>query len=111
MKKNISEKTLQDLEFATVLEQVSEFCISELGRNAVSDIQPIGDTEELFFELHLVNEYLASFENENRIPNHGFDNITESIKRLTIENSYLEPDAFLKIASVTETVNEQKKFP
>ncbi|CAL2083561.1 DNA mismatch repair protein MutS2 [Tenacibaculum sp. 190524A05c] len=110
MKKNISEKTLQDLEFATVLEQVSEFCISELGRNAVSDIQPIGDTEELFFELHLVNEYLASFENENRIPNHGFDNITESIKRLTIENSYLEPDAFLKIASVTETVNEQKKF-
>ncbi|CAL2083473.1 endonuclease MutS2 [Tenacibaculum sp. 190524A05c] len=110
MKKNISEKTLQDLEFATVLEQVSEFCISELGRNAVSDIQPIGDTEELFFELQLVNEYLASFENENRIPNHGFDNITESIKRLTIENSYLEPDAFLKIASVTETVNEQKKF-
>ncbi|CAL2076238.1 endonuclease MutS2 [Tenacibaculum sp. 190524A05c] len=110
MKKNISEKTLQDLEFATVLEQVSEFCISELGRNAVSNIQPIGDTEELFFELHLVNEYLASFENENRIPNHGFDNITESIKRLTIENSYLEPDAFLKIASVTETVNEQKKF-
>ena len=57
-----------------------------------------------------MNEYLASFENENRIPNHGFDNITESIKRLTIENSYLEPDAFLKIASVTETVNEQKKF-
>ncbi len=110
MKKSISEKTLQDLEFATVLEQVSEFCISELGRNAVSDIQPISDTEELFFELHLVNEYLASFENENRIPNHGFDNITESIKRLTIENSYLEPDAFLKIASVTETVNEQKKF-
>ncbi|AUC14708.1 DNA mismatch repair protein MutS [Tenacibaculum sp. SZ-18] len=110
MKKNISEKTLQDLEFATVLEQVSEFCISELGRNAVSNIAPYGDTEELFFELQLVNEYLASFQNENRIPNHGFDNITESIKRLNIENSYLEPEAYLKIASVSETVNEQKKF-
>lgn len=110
LKKNISEKTLQDLEFAKVLEQVSEFCISELGRNAVGTIEPYEDTEELFFELYLVNEYLASFQNENRIPNHGFDNITDSIKRLTIENSYLEPDAFLKIASVTETVNEQKKF-
>jgi len=27
--KNISEKTLQDLEFPTVLEHVAEYCISE----------------------------------------------------------------------------------
>ncbi|MFD0992095.1 endonuclease MutS2 [Tenacibaculum geojense] len=110
MKTNISEKTLQDLEFTTVLEQVSEFCISDLGRENVANIVPFTGKKQLFFELQLVNEYLASFENENRIPNHGFDNISEAIKRLAIENSYLEAEAYLKIASVSNTVNEQKKF-
>ncbi|WP_075343245.1 endonuclease MutS2 [Tenacibaculum agarivorans] len=110
MKHNISEKTLQDLEFNTVLQQVSEFSITSLGKENVLKITPIQTQEELLFELQLVNEYLSSFENENRIPNHGFDNITEYIKRLAIENSYLEPESFLKIATVTSTVNEQKKF-
>ncbi|SNR15511.1 endonuclease MutS2 [Tenacibaculum jejuense] len=110
MKHNISEKTLQDLEFNTVLQQVSEFSITSLGKEHVLKITPIQSQEELLFELQLVNEYLSSFENENRIPNHGFDNISEFIKRLAIENSYLETEAYLKIATVAKTVNEQKKF-
>ncbi len=107
---SISSKTLQDLEFTTVLQQVEEFCISGLGKESVLNIQPITNKKKLFFELDLVNEYLASFENENRLPNHNFDNITESTKRLAIENSFLETDAFLKIAATSEVVNEQKKF-
>ena len=110
MTKNISEKTLQDLEFTTVLEQVAEHCITSLGKNKTLNIQPIGIKNRLFFELNLVNEYLSSFENENRIPNHYFEDITEETKRLAIENSFLETEAFLKIASITETVNEQIKF-
>ncbi len=53
---------------------------------------------------------LSSFQSENRVPNHGFDNITESVKRLTIENSFIETDAFLKIATTSLTVNELIKF-
>jgi DNA mismatch repair protein MutS2 len=108
--KNISEKTLQDLEFATVLEQVAESCISELGKELVLNIKPIDDRENLLQELHLVNEYVASFISENRIPNHGFENISQEIFTLNIENSFLEASAFLKIASVSETVNELLKF-
>ncbi|CAM1358175.1 Endonuclease MutS2 [Tenacibaculum sediminilitoris] len=110
MTKNITDKTLQDLEFTTVLEQVATHCISSLGKERTMLIQPIPNKKELFFELNMVNEYLASFENENRIPNHYFEDISEEIKRLAIENSFLETDGFLKVASVSETVNEQKKF-
>ncbi len=110
MKQNISEKTLQDLEFSTVLEQVAEFCVTPLGKKKVVNIRPVSNTKKLIFELHLVNEYLTSFQNENRIPNHEFDDISEFIKRLAMENSYLETGAFLKIAVVTSIVNEQKKF-
>ena len=110
MNKNISEKTLQDLEFSSVLQHISEFCISGLGKQRVLETKPIPSRKYLFKELHLVDEYLSSFQNENRIPNHGFDNISESIKRLAIENSFIETDAFLKIAATSLTVNEHIKF-
>ena len=110
MSKNISEKTLQDLEFKTILTQISEFCISSLGKEKVSEIKPIVGKQKLLRELYLVDEYLSSFVSDNRIPNHGFDNILESIKRLAIENSFLETDAFLKIATTSNTVNEHIKF-
>ncbi len=110
MDTNISDKTLQDLEFSTVLQHVAAYCISNLGQKNVFEIQPIANKKALFKELHLVDEYLASFESENRVPNHGFDNITESVKRLAIENSFIETDAFLKIATTSLTVNELIKF-
>lgn len=110
MNKSISEKTLQDLEFSTVLQHISEFCISGLGKEKVFEMKPIQHKKELFTELYLVNEYLSSFQSENRIPNHGFDNIINSTKRLAIENSFIETDAFLKIASTSLTVNELIKF-
>lgn len=110
MNKNISEKSLQDLEFSTVLQHISEYCISCLGKEKILETKPLFDKKELFKELHLVDEYVASFQNDNRIPNHGFDNITESVKRLAIENSFIETDAFLKIAATSLTVNEHIKF-
>lgn len=110
MRTNISEKTLQDLEFTTVLQHVSEHCISGLGKEKVFNTTPIESRKQLFRELHLVNEYLSSFESENRVPNHGFDNVTESVKRLAIENSFIETEAFLKIATTSLTVNELIKF-
>ena len=110
MNTNISKKTLQDLEFSTVLQHISEHCISGLGKETVREIQPIIGRKQLFSELHLVNEYLSSFQSENRVPNHGFDAISESVKRLKIENSFIETSEFLKIAAASLTVNEHLKF-
>ena len=110
MRPQISEKVLKDLEFTTVLQQVAEFCISDLGKQSILEIQPIENKRRLLKELNATNEYLASFESENRVPNHRFDNVYEKIKRLSIDNSYIEPKDFLKIAATTETVGELKKF-
>ena len=107
---NISNKTLQDLEFATVLQHVTEHCITGLGKERVLATTPITYKKGLFKELHLVNEYLSSFQSENRVPNHGFDDVTESVKRLKIENSFIETVVFLKIATTSLTVNEHLKF-
>ncbi len=110
LKTNISKKTLQDLEFTAILQQVATLCTSELSKEKVMQIKPITTKKDLFFELNLVDEYTTSFTSDNRIPNHEFDDISEHIDRLKIENSYVDAAIFLKIATISDTVNEQKKF-
>ena len=107
---HISDKALQDLEFTTVIQQVAEFSISELGKRKVLETLPFSNKKQLLQELNFANEYISSFESDNRIPNHSFDNIYEQIKRLSIEDSYIEPESFLKIATVTASVKELKRY-
>ncbi|MBN2867816.1 MAG: DNA mismatch repair protein MutS, partial [Flavobacteriaceae bacterium] len=107
---NIHQKTLQDLEFATVLHQVSEYCITALGNEAALSISPYKDKETLLFALQLTNEYISSFYNDNRIPNHGFDPITKELKLLNIENTFLEPHSLKKLVSISLTSNDVIKF-
>jgi DNA mismatch repair protein MutS2 len=42
------------------------------------------------------SEYVSSFQNNNAIPNHGFDAISHEIKFL-IEDSFLEVGSFRKL--------------
>lgn len=107
---NISEKTLIDLEFNTVLQSVSEFCISNLGKAETLQIKPFQTLEKLKPELEEVNEYLSTFENDNKIPNHHFDDIQKELHLLSIENSYLEPASFLKILNNSTTIFELLQF-
>src|SRR5690606_6831841 len=94
------------IEFPTVLKQVSELCVTPLGNESALQIEPLKTKEDLLYALKLTNEYLSSFYNDNRIPNHGFDAITKEIKLLKIENTYLEIHSFKKITSISSTVNE-----
>ena len=106
----IHNKTLQDLEFPTVLEQLVARCNTELGKAAALQIKPLSDTSYLNTVLGQTSEYLASYENDNRIPNHSFDAITKELKLLTIENTTLEISGFRRIASLCKTISIHKKF-
>lgn len=102
---SITEKTLQDLEFKTILQTISERCNTEIGKQKAFDITPFKDKDSLMTTLIQTSEYLSSFTNNNAIPNHGFENITSDLKMLAIEDSFLEVGTFRKIATLSETVN------
>ncbi len=106
----IHEKTLKDLEFYTVLEQISEYTITALGKEASLAIRPIEVEAQLIRELDYVNEYRSSFDNENRIPNHGFEPISKELQLLNIENTYLEIPSLQKLVSISLTANSIVKF-
>ena len=101
----IPKKTLEDLEFFTVTEQLSTYAITPLGKIACQKIVPLPDQLALLTELNCVSEFLASFENDNRIPNHGFEDLSPSFQLLKIENSVLEISSFRNIASASDTIN------
>ncbi|MDO6738308.1 endonuclease MutS2 [Wenyingzhuangia sp. 2_MG-2023] len=102
----IHHKTLQDLEFSTILESVSKHCTSEKGKEQVLALVPYANKPDLEIALAQVHEYLGSLVAENRIPHHYFDDIEKETKLLKIENSKLLPEAFLKIANISNTSNE-----
>ncbi len=106
----IPEKTIDDLEFNTVLEQLSGLAITAVGKDACLHLKPIEDEEALLFQLHSVSEFVSSFENENHIPNHGFDSIAKEIDLLKIENIVLEIDGFKRIVAASDTINTLLKF-
>ena len=107
---SITEKTLKDLEFHTILQTISERCNTEIGMEKALQIQPFKDKEILFSELAYTNEYVASFSNNNALPNHGFETVTADLKLLAIEDSFLELVAIKKILDLSKSTNEYLKF-
>ena len=107
---SVNQNTLHDIEFNDVLKQISNFCETDLGNKAILKIRPLANKTNLLKELHYTNEYLSSFENENTIPNHYFDDINTEIKCLKIEDYVLEGNSFKKIRTISITSNELIKF-
>ena len=102
---NINEKTINDLQFPTLLETLSSICNTDIGKQKALEIKPFKEKEELMGALLQTSEYVSSFQNNNAIPNHGFEVINHEIKFLAIEDSFLEVGSFRKIANISITVN------
>jgi DNA mismatch repair protein MutS2 len=106
----IPKKTLEDLEYHEVLRQCAAFAITPLGKEACLALKPKTAIEELLKDLQAVSEYHASFDSENRIPNHGFEPLTAIFSLLSIENSVLDISVFRIIATNTEITNSLLLF-
>ncbi|WP_415377001.1 endonuclease MutS2 [Patiriisocius sp. Uisw_017] len=106
----IDKKTLQDLEFPAVLEQVAEYCITVPGKERIAALTPFEDLADVIPQLQAVKEFTASLGSDAPIPNHGFDPIFKELKLLGIENSTLEISSFRRILQIVETIQVLLKF-
>ncbi len=108
--KKVSKKTLEDLEFPEVCALVKSRCVSGPGRSLAARLSPFQDRESLVQALGRTREYLTSLESDNRLPNHGFDELTEDLQALRIENSLLPVEAFRKMAFVALVIQSHQRF-
>ncbi|WP_281991152.1 endonuclease MutS2 [Aquimarina aggregata] len=106
----ISKKTLDDLEFDTILDHIADLCNTDLGKSKATLITPYSSKEKVLVALQEVSEYKSSSANDVRIPNHGFDSITKEIQLLNIENTFLEAFNLKKLVAISNTTNELLAF-
>ena len=106
----IHKKTLQDLEFSTVCEQLAERCHTALGKNKALETVPYASEDAVVFGLHQTQEYVSSELHETVIPNHNYDTVDREIKFLGVEDSVLDKGSFKKLSSLSETVNTHLRF-
>jgi DNA mismatch repair protein MutS2 len=106
----IDKKTLEDLEFHLVLQQVSDLCVTQPGKERTLAITPFSASEEIIPELDRLKEFTASLNGDNPIPNHGFESVFKELHLLDIENSSLEASGFRRILTISETTRMLLKF-
>ncbi len=106
----ISEKTLKDLEFDTILDHIAALCNTDYGKSKALKVIPFETEQKLKIALQEVFEYKSSSFNDTRIPNHGFDSINKEIQLLNIENTFLEASNLKKLVSISITSNDLLSF-
>ena len=106
----IPKKTLEDLEFDIVLDNILSYCVTTHGKEKLKSLFPSSNFDQINFSLNLVSEYLSSLENDNNFPNHFFESISKEIKIIQIDNSQLDIDSFRKIKTVVELTILHIKF-
>jgi len=106
----ISEKTLKDLEFYTILDHIADLCNTEYGKIKAQQIVPLATKKDVHTSLQQVFEYKSSYFQDSRIPNHGFDSIDKELQLLGIENTFLETLHLKKITSISLTANNLLSF-
>ncbi|MDA7567120.1 DNA mismatch repair protein MutS [Flavobacteriaceae bacterium] len=104
------KKTLEDLEFDVVVENILTYCVTSHGKEKLNSLKPSLEFDQINFSLDLVSEYLSSLDNDNNFPNHFFESISKEIKIIQIINSQLEIDSFRKIKTVVELTILHIKF-
>ncbi len=107
---SLLKKALQDLEFDKICYQISVRCNTDKGKEVALKIEISNDFDIVEESLNKTSEYLSSFENDNVIPNHGFDSIDNELRLLSIENTAIEPLGFKKAASIIDQVRIHQKF-
>jgi len=106
----IPKKTLEDLEFDVVVENILTYCVTSHGKEKLNSLKPSLEFDQINFSLDLVSEHLSSLDNDNNFPNHFFESISKEIKIIQIINSQLEIDSFRKIKTVVELTILHIKF-
>jgi len=108
--KKVQEKTLTDLEFHQICSYVAERCSTADGKVKALKIHPYVSRTALESALGHTAEYLQSFSEEQRIPNHGFDPVDRDLQLLEIENSKLDVDPIRRLVHLTRQFNEHLRF-
>lgn len=104
------EKAKQALEYDKIIDFISSKCVSETGRNRLSNSQPLTDPVTLNKILIQIGEMREIYLADGGLPIWEFEDIRLFLNRIEPAESYLEIADCLKIQSFLEIVADISAF-
>lgn len=102
---NFDQQTLNDLEFTTIQEWLSELGIGPTAKEKLKNLQPGSHFESLHLELAKLKEFHTIKGEGEPFPGLDFDELTKELRLLPIRNAVLEQEGFVRIYRASVLVN------
>ena len=106
----LQELSLKEIEFPQILNIISKFAISELGKNIVNNIEPFLDIKLLREELAQIEELRHLLLKNEDLPFGNISDIYSLLYKSRIDNAVLAPVEIYKIFELAKTSRNIKSF-
>jgi len=100
----------QILEFDKIRNTIAGLSVSELGRSLAKNLKPVSDIEEIEHMLDIISEAKRINIVEGGFPLSGLQDIRQTIKKVSIIGTTLEPVELLQVASTMRASRNLKSF-
>jgi len=93
----VSDKTINNLEFHKLLNWLSSYAHSKLGKKLIKKISPLSSIDLINNRNELIKEFINIIEIEGKLSFYEVNNIKNLLKKSKIEGAFLEPNELLLI--------------
>lgn len=94
----------QKISFDTIRQHLNDYCLSELGQQRVRDMAFSTDYNYVKKQIRMTSEFVRIL-NEEDFPAQNFYDVRPSLKRIRIENTYLEVQELFDLQRSLETIH------
>lgn len=108
-KRQATEHALSVLEFDRIRQILAELCVSNLGKEAAEDLNPLDDPDLIRARLELIEEIMGALRESGQPDLGGLYDVRRQIKLATKEG-VLEPEDLWKIGLLADISNRLAKF-
>jgi len=98
------------LDFNKLKEKIKSYCTTSLGKEKIDLINSMLNFDRINYELDITCEMVNILNYDEVFPIDGIKDIRDSLARVSILNSFLQPKDFLSILSVLKTSRKINNF-
>ncbi|MCX7737027.1 MAG: endonuclease MutS2 [Candidatus Kapabacteria bacterium] len=107
---SLTNQTLKQLEFHSILEKISKYCFSELGKELILSSYPTDNLTWLQKEFELIQEMVTLLTEDDPMPSEGMNDIRSKLNKARVQNACLTSEEVLKIYDMLKLSRLIKSF-
>ena len=100
----------EKLDLPKILRRIQSYASSDIGKEAIENIEPLSNVEAVSQEHNRVSEMKSLLESESALPIDGIKDIRPALQRALIENNVLTAKELLDIALTLQVARNLKSF-